>query len=107
MGSYFEIRPALPVGSVVGVAVLGTVDLATSDTLFASLVGLLALAGIRRVEVDLSAVTLLDASGIGVLLAAQNRARHAGKEFRVDGASGLPLKVLEIAGVLKTLRGDA
>jgi anti-sigma B factor antagonist len=83
------------------VSVFGEVDVATSDVLFETLVDALADARTDRVEVDLSALTLLDASGVGVLLAAQNRARTNGKHLEVSGASGVPLRVLEITGVLK------
>jgi len=91
-------------GSVVRISVVGEVDIATSDRLFETLARLLRAADITRVEVDLSAVTLLGAAGVSALLAAHGMARRAGKDLRVEGASGLPLKVLEITGVWKILK---
>jgi anti-anti-sigma regulatory factor len=52
-------------------------------------------------------VRLLDASAVGVLLAAHNRARRVGVGFRVRGATGIPLQVLEITGVLGVLGGKS
>jgi stage II sporulation protein AA (anti-sigma F factor antagonist) len=101
----FEARAEPAADRVVRVPVTGEVDLATSDTLFHLLVAVLARDEIQRVEVDLADVTVLDASGIGVLLAARNRARTRGKELRVAGATGLPLTVLETTGVLDVLGG--
>ena len=106
MASSFDVRPTVA-RPVVRVSVVGEVDIATSDRLFETLARLLSAREITRVEVDLSAVTLLGAAGVSVLLNAHGMARRTGKDLRVEGASGLPLKVLEITGVLKTLHGAA
>ena len=57
--------------------------------------------------VDLTGVTLLDASGIGVLLATQHRAHAAGKKLSVSGAAGIALQVLEVTGMHKRLHGES
>ena len=58
------------------------------------------------VVVDLSRVTLLDASSINVLLAVQDRLRRRDGALLVTGACGLALRALEITGAAKTLTVD-
>jgi anti-sigma B factor antagonist len=103
----FEIRVQPSVGPTVRVTVAGEVDFAVGDELFEILVAVLAAGTVRDVEVDLSQVRLLDASGVGALLAARNRARAVGVGLRVRGAAGMPLRVLEITGVLGVLGGKS
>ncbi|MFI5911784.1 STAS domain-containing protein [Dactylosporangium sp. NPDC051541] len=91
------------------IAVTGEVDLATSEVLFVVAADALAGTDAARagtVEIDVSGVTLLAASGIGVLLAVQNRAREQGIPLTVRGAVGLSLAALEITGTLKQLEGE-
>jgi anti-anti-sigma factor len=109
LASYFDVRIESPVGQVVRVPVVGVVDLESSDVFFQVLSSAVLVNWILRVEVDLTGVTLLDASGIGVLLAVRNQAHARGMALRAYGASGLPLRVLEITGVLGLLdgKGDA
>jgi anti-anti-sigma factor len=103
----FEVRVESAVNNVARLIVSGEVDPRTSEMLFEELIFVLSAEGIRHVEVDLAGVTLLDASGIGVLLAAQNRADAADKVFSICRVSGLPLQVLEITGVLGRLHGKS
>jgi anti-sigma B factor antagonist len=103
--SYFAVRVEPAEGAVSQVTVSGEVDPATSDVLFDVLVRALSAARTTHVEVDLAEVTLLDASGIGVLLAARNRAHTAGKTLSVCAATGMPLRVLEVTGLLGSLHG--
>lgn len=105
--SYFDVRVESPLDDVIRIPVAGELDPATSDVLFHVLVTILATGGAERVDVDLTEVTLLDASGVGVLLAARNRAIARGRTLRVYGAAGLPLRVLEITGVLGLLGGKS
>jgi anti-anti-sigma factor len=102
---YFDVQVDLTVSEVTLVSVWGEVDAASSVMLFEVLAWALSLDNTGSVEVDLAAVTLLDASGIGVLLAAQCRAVTLGKKFRVGTVAGLPLEVLEVTGVLGRLHG--
>jgi anti-anti-sigma factor len=99
----FEIQVESVRPATTRVVVTGAVDLATGDLLFGTLTGALTRPGIQRLEVDLNGVRLLDASGIGVLLAARNRALEQATEFHVSGAHGLALQALEITGVLGLL----
>jgi anti-anti-sigma factor len=99
----FDTRVVTVPPATTRVAVVGDVDLATGDQLFEALAGALAWRGIRRLEVDLDGVRLLDAHGVGVLLAARNRALEQATDFQVSGANGLALQVLEVTGVLGVL----
>ncbi|WP_433041438.1 STAS domain-containing protein [Dactylosporangium sp. CS-033363] len=85
------------------VAVSGLVDLDSGNRLFDALADVLGRPGTRRVTVDLAEVTLLDAYGVGVLLAGRNRARTAGVRFRVTNAEGIVREVLQIVGLLDVL----
>jgi len=104
---YFAVRVEPTVDQVSQVTVWGEVDPATSNVLFEVLVRALSAGCNGHVRVDLEKVTLLDASGIGVLLAAQNRAHSAGKVLSICAATGMPLRVLEVTGVLGRLHGKS
>jgi len=103
----FDVRIELTVTGLTRVTVRGEVDLETSAMLFEVLVCALSVGSIEHVEVDMTNVTLLDASGVGVLLAAQNRAQTAGKRLDVCAVTALPLQVLEITGVLGQLHAKS
>jgi anti-anti-sigma factor len=107
MTSRLNVRPGPTIDGVTQVTVGGEVDPETSEMLFDALVAVMSVDGVRHVAVDLAHVTFLDASGVGVLLAAQNRALAAGKVLRVCAAAALPLRVLKITGVLDRLYGMA
>ena len=84
----------IPILPVVTVAISGEIDIATSPAMRDALA---TGPGPAHLEVDMSAVTFMDASGIGVLLAARQRA--------VDGGGSLTLRapswaVLRVTGVL-------
>ena len=105
MTGYFDVRVERTVDYLARVPVIGKVDISTSDVLLQVLLGALTADGTWRVEVDLTKATLLDASGVGVLLDARRQALARDKELRVRGATGLALQVLEITGVLGLLDG--
>jgi anti-sigma B factor antagonist len=84
----------IPILPVVAVAITGEIDIATSQAMQDALA---TEPGPAHLEVDMSAVTFMDASGIGVLLAARQRA--------VDGGGSLTLRapswaVRRVTGVL-------
>jgi anti-sigma B factor antagonist len=84
----------IPILPVVSVTISGEIDIATSRAMRDALaVG----RDPAHLEVDMSAVTFMDASGIGVLLAARQRA--------VDGGGSLTLRapswaVRRVTGIL-------
>jgi anti-sigma B factor antagonist len=84
----------IPILPVVTVRISGEIDIATSQAMRDALA---TGPDPAHLEVDLSAVTFMDASGIGVLLAARQRA--------VDGGGSLTLRapsraVRRVTGVL-------
>jgi anti-sigma B factor antagonist len=83
------------VGEHVVVAIAGEIDLATAPLLAG------ALRWYRECDVivDLSAVRLLDASGLTVLIHAQKRLRRTGHTLRTTGESGIVLAAIRIAGL--------
>ena len=59
--------------------------------------------GRRRVLLDLSRLSALDAAGVGELVRAFNTARAAGGVLQIANANRHVRKVLQIAGVLDLL----
>jgi RNA polymerase sigma-B factor len=84
------------------VKVVGVLDFAATVRLRLTLFGRLD-AGARHIAVDLSAVRLLDASAVNVLLRVHERLSEENGWLVARGASGIVLDVLEIAGVAKQL----
>jgi anti-sigma B factor antagonist len=55
----------------------------------------------KRVYVDLSKVTFLDSSMIGLLVAACKQVRNTGGRFSVTCGEGVALRVLQISGLVE------
>ena len=94
-------------GGVVTVAVSGEVDLATGPLVADAIGQAIDADGARAVRVDLSEVKFLDSSAIAVLLRGRRDADERGVGYRVFGAQGVPLQVLEMTGVWEHLSGGA
>ena len=60
---------------------------------------------LANVVVDLSAVTLLDASGLTVLIRTQKRLRRTGHTLRTTGEAGRVLAVMRVTGLVDTFHG--
>jgi anti-anti-sigma factor len=73
------------------------------DEVLRSRVETLLQGGVRRVLLDLSGVTDMDAAGVGELIQIYNLAAAAGGAVEVARASGRVHRVLEVAGVLNLL----
>jgi anti-anti-sigma factor len=82
-------------GAAAVVTVQGDIDLDTSGDLAAALAGLDAPGG---VDVDLSAVTYMDSTGLRVLLSARDAAVETGATLRVSAASSIVARLIEITG---------
>jgi RNA polymerase sigma-70 factor (sigma-B/F/G subfamily) len=80
----------------------GELDLASAPQLRATLAEALKTPG-RNLVVDVSRVHFLDCTAVGMLLEVRREAEERQCTLRLTGASGLPLEVLEIAGVAKRL----
>jgi RNA polymerase sigma-B factor len=80
----------------------GQLDLASAPLLRAALED--ALTGpATTLTVDVTGVDFLDCTAVGMLLEIRRQADHHHHTLRVTGATGLPLEILEIAGVAKRL----
>jgi anti-anti-sigma factor len=85
------------------VFVTGEIDFATAPLLEGTLRWYLD----RDVIVDLSAVTLFDASGLTALIRTRKRLRQSGHTLRTTGERGAVLAAMTVTGLLDTFRGIA
>jgi anti-sigma B factor antagonist len=86
----------IPILPVVSVTISGEIDIATSRAMGDALA---AGRGPAHLEVDMSAVTFMDASGIGVLLAARQRAVDGGGSLTLRATSSAVRRVTGILGL--------
>ena len=89
-----------------GVTVLaprGPIDVSRALELRDVIAGLVGDPG-RRVLVDLSEVTLVDSSGIGIFVTAHRQAETSGAAFALAGAPGPVGRVFELTRTNKLLR---
>lgn len=95
MNASFETRTA---GTWTVITARGELDLSTSETLRAALES-----GFTdetpRIAVDLTDVSFMDSSSLGVLVATLKRAREQGGELQLVGVHGSPAKVMELTGL--------
>jgi anti-sigma B factor antagonist len=75
----------------------GELDLSTSPELRDALMNLGA--DHPRIAIDLRAVTFMDSTALGVIVAAMKRAREGGGELALVGPTGSPRKVLSITAL--------
>ncbi|MBB5868756.1 anti-sigma B factor antagonist [Allocatelliglobosispora scoriae] len=80
----------------------GEIDLQVKDELDTTLNDVLA-SDSPGVLIDVTAVTFLDSSGIGTLVRGYRQAEIADKGFRITGAQGMVLRVLQVTGVAELL----
>jgi anti-anti-sigma factor len=94
-------------GSLLTVAVSGEVDLSTAPEVENAILAAVCGDGVTDVRVDLSDVGFLDSSGIALLLRGRRSADERQVTYRVTGAHGIVLQILEITGVWTHLSGDS
>jgi anti-anti-sigma factor len=92
---------------VLTVAVSGEIDLATGPDVERAIAVAIGSDGVSEVRVDLSGVEFLDSSGVALLLKGRRGADERGIGFRVSGARGITLQVLELTGVWAYLTGES
>lgn len=85
---------------VVSVTISGEIDIATCRAMGDALA---TGPGPAHLEVDMSAVTFMDASGIGVLLAAQRRAVDSGGSLTLRAPSGAVRRLTGVLGLDEVL----
>jgi anti-sigma B factor antagonist len=99
----FETHSA---GAWTVVSVQGELDLSTSPALRAALDDGFG-HGTPRIAVDLSAVSFMDSSSLGVLVACLKRAREHDGELTLIGVQGSPAKVIALTGLDAVFRIEA
>jgi anti-sigma B factor antagonist len=62
--------------------------------------------GVRKLLVDLTGLTSIDSSGIGMLVSSGGKMDHAGGQVRLVGAQGAVAKVFEIVHMHRILPLD-
>lgn len=84
------------------VGVRGDIDIATAPDLRRRILAVLVLP-LRGLVLDLSYVSFMDSSGVGVLVEAHNAARELNTEFRLTSVPRHVRRVLEVTGVAESL----
>ena len=77
----------------------GEIDLSVAPTLRESGTEMAKLVAPGRLEADLGAVTFIDSSGLGALIALRNAARQCGAELVLVRVSDTVARFFELAGV--------
>jgi anti-anti-sigma factor len=90
-------------GGVTVIAPAGPIDVSRALELRDVLAAHVVDAG-RRILVDLSGVTLVDSSGVGIFVTAHRQAEAAGSSFALAGAPGPVGRVFELTRTNKLLR---
>ncbi len=85
-------------GSWTVVNVQGELDLSTSAALRAAVEEAVGDSA-PKVAVDLSGVTFMDSSSLGVLVACLKEVQERGGDLRLVGVSGSPAKVIALTGL--------
>jgi anti-anti-sigma factor len=87
---------------VARLALSGDLDMSATFRLEPALDRLLE-GGVREVVLDLSGVSFVDSSGLGLLIATNERAREAGVPMAIAGAGPEIQRVFRVAGVADVL----
>jgi anti-sigma B factor antagonist len=93
-----EVSPAAD--GLLAIALFGEIDFSNSASVVDQIGPALTQAQPSRVEVDLTGVTFLDSSGIGVLVTAYRGATAAGASYRVVGPSRFVYEQLRMTGLV-------
>ena len=95
-----RIEVSFPSPISVRIAVAGEVDLATAPVLGMRLLTVMDAHHPAVIDVDMTEVSFLDCSGIGVLIAVRNAAEQTRCQVRVSHPQPLVATVLEVLGLL-------
>ena len=98
--THMHIATDCPSPGTVIVAVAGEVDMATSPALHAGILAALNDHAPAVVDIDLSACTFLDCSGLSVLVAAHATAQASGCQMWARYPQGIVRRVLELTELL-------
>ena len=105
MESPFTIRDSAQDG-VSRLAIAGDVDLGVLQPIRDAVDRSLADPACTSLIIDLSGVTFIDSSGLGLLVASKRDAAGAAKEFQVTGVEGRTADIIEATGLTTYLLGQ-
>lgn len=83
----------------------GEFDLAARDELTAALLAVVRDPATDAVVLDVEKTSFIDSEALAAVIVGVNEARHAGKPFRIVGATGVVYRVLDVAGLLDLIDG--
>jgi anti-anti-sigma factor len=86
-------------GATASVAVVGELDVASSERLRAVVGAIIDVPGIRQVQIDGRGIDFVDSAGLRALLLSRADARVAGVMWSLDCPSPALRRLLELAGV--------
>lgn len=98
-----SIDARCPSPGTVRVAVVGEIDLSTTDLLRVRLLNVLSALHPHRIEVDLAGVTFLDCGGLTVLVTLGQAAARTGCRLRITNPQPIVRRVLDLTGLLDVL----
>ena len=82
----------------------GEIDLQVADALRTALDRAMGERGTRHLVLNLSRVSLIDSSGLGVILGRYRRLLHSGGRVGLVGLAPTVRRVLELSGLLRIMR---
>lgn len=88
------------------VCLSGSVDIDSSPALRHQLLSIIDDSNTMTVDVDLTAVSHIDSSGIATLIEALRIARSKKSELRLEGLHGRLLQIFEITGLISLFNGS-
>jgi anti-anti-sigma factor len=91
---------------VVRVVLAGEIDLAVADDMHSWILAAAAGHPGWPVEVDMTAVSFVDSSGIRAFVRARTDVTASGRPLRLVNTAGMALRVLQVAGVYAHLSGE-
>jgi len=92
-------------GSITRLVAVGEIDASSANTFEAAATQSLAERP-PAIEIDLTDVSFIDSSGLRAIIALSNRAREHAIDISVSGLSAAARRVLEITGLIDTLRSS-
>jgi anti-sigma B factor antagonist len=95
-----QIPPDIVVLEMTGKIVLGN----NSRDVELKLAGILADPAKKKIIFDLSGITVVDSTGIGILVVSQGKINKAGASLRIAGATGFVEDTLKITSVDKLIQ---
>ncbi|WP_411267426.1 STAS domain-containing protein [Actinoplanes sp. KI2] len=86
-------------GAILRIALTGDLDLCVAEAVVVFAAKSAVVPGVRALELDLRAVSFLDAAGVRALLGVQAAVGRRRIACRITGAHGIVARVLRISGV--------